>query len=262
MLPSALPGAIAAQTLLQLRQQAPLVHCLTNNVVQTITANTLLALGASPAMVVEPEEAAQFSAIVDALLINIGTLCQQRAAAMLAAIAAARTADTPWVLDPVGVGALDYRSHFARHLLTLQPAAVRGNASEILALAGIAPAGRGVDSGDDSLQALPAARALAKDCGAVVAVTGAVDVITDGIRVWQVDDGHPLMTRVTGTGCALSAVVAACTALPGERLDNIAGACRLMARAGRLTAAWAAGPGSFSSGMLDELYRLCAEDVQ
>lgn len=170
MQPSELPGAIAAHTLQQLRQQAPLVHCLTNDVVQTITANTLLALGASPAMVVEPQEAAQFSAIADALLVNIGTLCQQRAAG------------TPWVLDPVGVGALHYRTDFARRLLTLQPAAVRGNASEILALAGIAPAGRGVDSGDDSLQALPAARALAKECGAIVAVTGALDLITDGNR--------------------------------------------------------------------------------
>ncbi|BAE75014.1 Hydroxyethylthiazole kinase [Sodalis glossinidius str. 'morsitans'] len=174
MQPSELPGAIAAYTLQQLRHQAQLVHCFTNDVVQTLTANILLELGASPPpMVVEPEEAAQFSAIADALLINIGTLCQQRVAAMLA---------------------------------------------------GIAPAGRCVDSGDDSVQALPAARVLAKACGAIVAVTGAVDLITDGNRTWQVDDGHPLMTRVTGTGCVLSAVAAACCALPGERLDNVAGA--------------------------------------
>lgn len=263
MQPSKLPGAIATQTqtLLQLRQQAPLIQCLINSVVQTITANTLLALGASPAMVLEPEEAVQFSAIADALLINISTLCQQRTATMLVAIAAARTTDMPWVLDPVGIGVLDYRSHFVRHLLTLQPAALRSNASEILALAGISPAGRGVDSGDDSLQALPAARGLTKNCGAVVvAVTGAIDVITDGIRVWQVDESHPLMTR-TGISCALSAVVATCTALPGDWLDSVAGACRLIARAGRLTAAWAARPGSFSGGMLNELYLLCAEDV-
>ncbi|MCR3755346.1 MAG: hydroxyethylthiazole kinase [Sodalis sp. Psp] len=262
MKPSELPAVIAIHTLQCLRQQAPLVHCLTNEVVQTITANTLLALGAAPAMIVEPEEAAQFSAIADALLINIGTLCHQRATAMLEAIAAARVAETPWVLDPVGVGALHYRSNFARLLLTMNPAAVRGNASEILALAGITSAGRGVDSFDDPLQALPAAQELAKQYDAVVVVTGALDVITDGFRTWQIEDGHPLMTRVTGIGCALSAVAAACCALPGERLDHVAGACRLIARAGRLTAAWATGPGSFSTGMLDELYRLCGENLQ
>lgn len=262
MQPSELPAVIAIHTLQRLRQKAPLVHCLTNEVVQAITANTLLALGASPAMVVEPEEAAQFSAIADTLLINIGTLYQQRATAMLKAIIAARTVDIPWVLDPVGVGALHYRSAFAKLLLTMNPTVVRGNASEILALAGLVPAGRGVDSGDDPLQVLPAAKELAKQCDAVVVVTGAVDVITDGCQTWQVEDGHQLMTRVTGIGCALSAVVAACCALPGEKLNHIAGACRLIGRAGRLTAVKAAGPGSFSIGLLDNLYRLCEKDLQ
>ncbi len=115
MQPSELPGAIGAHILQHLRHQAPLVHCLTHDIVQTLTANTLLALGASPALVVEPEDAAQFGAIADALLINLDTLCQQRAAAMLAG--------PPWVLDPVGVSALHYRTDFARHLLTLHPAA-------------------------------------------------------------------------------------------------------------------------------------------
>lgn len=262
MQPSELPAAMATYTLQQLRQQEPLVHCLTNEVVQAITANTLLALGAAPAMVVESEEAAQFSAIADALLINIGTLYQQRATAMLKAVVAAKAAETPWVLDPVGVGELHYRSDFARLLLTMRPAAVRGNASEILALAGIASTSRGIDSRDDSLQALSAAKELAEQCDAVVVVTGAVDVITNGRRTWQIKDGHPLMTRVTGIGCALSAVTAACCALPGEKLDHIAGACRLIARAGRLTASWAAGPGSFSTGLLDKLYQLGEEDLQ
>lgn len=258
--PAELPGLAAASSLHLLRQQAPLVHCLTNNVVQAFTANALLAVGASPAMVIETREAAQFSAMADALLINIGTLTEPQAAAMSAAIAAANQAGTPWVLDPVAVGALTFRTEFARALLPLNPAAIRANASEVLALAGQAALGRGVDSADDSRHALPFARQLAKDYGTLVAVTGRVDFITDGERAWSVTDGDAMMTRVTGTGCALSAVVAAFCALPGDRLQHVAAACRVMARAGRLTAREAAGPGSFAVGFLDRLYQLREED--
>lgn len=260
--PIEFPGLTAAASLGLLRQHAPLVHCLTNDVVQAFTANTLLALGAAPAMVVEPQEAAQFSAMASALLVNIGTLCQSRAEAMLAAIESANRSGTPWVLDPVAVGPLTYRTEFALRLLALHPTAIRGNASEILALAGEPALGRGVDSADDSRQALPAAKKLATGHHTLVAVTGRVDFITDGERVWSVTDGHPLMTRVTGTGCSLSAVVAAFCALPGDKLQHVAAACRVMARAGRLTAEQVAGPGSFVVGFLDRLYLLQGEDLQ
>jgi len=262
ILPIELPGLTAATSLDLLRQRAPLVHCLTNEVVQGFTANTLLALGAAPAMVIEPREAAQFSAMADALLINIGTLSHRRAEAMMAAILGANQAGVPWVLDPVAVGALAYRTEFALSILSLKPAAIRANASEILALAGEPSLGRGVDSADDSLHALPAAERLAREYGTLVAITGRVDFITDGERVWSVDDGDPLMTRITGTGCALSAVVAAFCALPGDRLRHVAAACRVMARAGRLTAAASAGPGSFAVGFLDRLYAMDGGDLQ
>ena len=169
------PDALASACLQQFRATPPLVHCLTNEVVQSFTANVLLALGAFPAMVVEPEEAAQFSTMANSLLINIGTLHRARAESMLSAITAANHAGTPWVLDPVAVGGLEYRTDFARHLLTLKPAAIRGNASEIMALSGMATMGRGVDSVDTSLAALPAARQLALRAKTVVAVTGEVD---------------------------------------------------------------------------------------
>ncbi|RTF30815.1 hydroxyethylthiazole kinase, partial [Serratia marcescens] len=159
--PDALPGARAAACLTQFQQRPPLIHCLTNEVVQSLTANVLLALGASPAMVVEPQEAAQFSALADGLLINVGTLNALRAESMRAAVAAANQAGKPWTLDPVAVGALSYRTAFAKQLLDEKPAAIRGNASEIMALNGLLASGRGVDSGDDSLAALPAARELA-----------------------------------------------------------------------------------------------------
>ncbi len=102
--PDVLPGTRAAACFNQFKRQPPLIHCLTNEVVQELTANVLLALGASPAMVVEPEEAAQFSRMADALLINIGTLHASRAESMLAAIEAANRAEKPWLLDPVAVG--------------------------------------------------------------------------------------------------------------------------------------------------------------
>ena len=250
--------AQSARTAHLLHQHAPLVHCMTNDVVQTFTANVLLALGASPAMVIDAGEAAQFSAIASAVLINVGTLTQPRAQAMRAAVESANSAKTPWTLDPVAVGALTLRSEFCRGLLQLQPAAIRGNASEILALAGESHGGRGVDTTDTAATALPAAQKLARESGAIVAVTGEVDYITDGQQTLAVQGGDPLMTRVVGTGCALSAVVAASCALPGSRLENVAGACALMKVAGQ-QAAEGRGPGSFIPAFLDALYAMNAE---
>lgn len=250
--------AQSAHTAHLLFQHAPLVHCMTNDVVQTFTANVLLALGASPAMVIDAGEAAQFSAVASALLINVGTLTQSRAQAMRAAVVSANQAGTPWALDPVAVGALALRSDFCRELLTLQPAAIRGNASEILALAGMSQGGRGVDTTDTASAALPAAYRLAREYGTIIAVTGEVDYITDGERTLAVNGGDPLMTRVVGTGCALSAVVAASCALPGDRLLNIAGSCQLMKNAGQ-RAASGRGPGSFVPAFLDALYTLHGE---
>ncbi|WP_407301453.1 hydroxyethylthiazole kinase [Klebsiella quasipneumoniae] len=236
-----------------LRAHSPLVHCMTNDVVQTFTANVLLAVGASPAMVIDPREAAQFAAIADALLINVGTLTADRAVAMRAAVEQARQAGKPWTLDPVAVGALTVRTAFCHELLALQPAAIRGNASEILALAGMSGGGRGVDT-TDTAAGSAAAQALARQLSTVVAVTGEVDYVTDGERVLSVAGGSALMTRVVGTGCALSAVVAASAALPGDRLENVAAACGLMKQAGEI-AARQGGPGSFIPAFLDALYQ-------
>lgn len=259
MQPDLLNRAHAATLLQHFRSRSPLVHCMTNDVVQCFTANVLLALGASPAMLIEPDEAEQFSAIADALLINVGTLTADRAGAMRRAVISAGKADTPWTLDPVAVGGLTFRTDFCLALLDLRPAAIRGNASEILALAGMQAGGRGVDTTDPISAALPAAVALARQTGAVVAVSGEVDHITDGERMLAVPGGDLLMTRVVGTGCALSAVVAASCALPGDRLTNVASACCIMAQAGSQAVAASQGPGSFVPAFLDALYRLDGE---
>ena len=252
-------AAFVARSLTLFRQRAPLVHCMTNDVVQSFTANVLLALHASPAMVIDADEAAQFSAVADALLINVGTLTRTRAAAMLAAVQSAGNAATPWTLDPVAVGALRLRSDFCQQLLMHKPAAVRGNASEILALTLGRGGGRGVDTQHQAEDALCAARQLAQRCQTVVVVTGEVDYVTDGERTLQIAGGSALMTRVVGTGCALSAVVAGFAALPGDRLQHIASACRIVARAGEQAAARAQGPGSFIPAFLDALWSLNRE---
>lgn len=251
-----LSAAQFAPLLHTFRCQSPLVHCMTNDVVQNFTANVLLALNASPAMVIDADEAAQFSGFADALLINVGTLTRERQRAMQAAVSAAREAGTPWTLDPVAVGALTLRSDFCQQLLSQQPAVIRGNASEILALAQQASGGRGVDTLHPADAALDAARQLAKEWNTRVIVTGEVDYATDGQRTFAIRGGSPMLTRVVGTGCALSAVVAGFSALPGDGLLNIAAACQVMATAGEKAAGQATGPGSFATAFLDALWTL------
>jgi len=239
--------------LARLRERAPLTHCLTNAVVQNFTANVLLAAGAAPAMVPAAEEAGDFARIADALLVNVGTLTAPEAEAMRIAVAAARDGHTPWVLDPVAVGALPLRTGLAVELLAQAPTIVRGNPSEILALAGEAGGGRGVDSTAGAEEAVGAARDLARRSGAVVAVSGVVDHVTDGRTVVTVPGGDVLLTRVTGAGCALGALMAAFCAVSPTPLDAAVAASRLMAQAAERAAAHARGPGSFAVALLDEL---------
>ena len=261
-MPKTLPMSIIADELARMRAATPLVHLLTNEVVQEITANVLLAAGASPAMIVAEEEAAAFAAISGALLVNVGTLYPARLTVMLQAVAAANQAGVPWTLDPVAVGVLDYRTQACRDFLAAKPAAIRGNASEILALAGFAGSGRGVDSTAGSDTAQSAAEQLARTSGAIVAVTGETDFITDGELTWATPWGHPIMTRVVGTGCALSALVAAFTAQAPNRLNAVAAACAVAGLCGERAAASSRGPGSFKADFLDALYRLSPETLR
>lgn len=237
----------------RLRSRHPLVHCLTNHVVKGFTANVLLAVGASPAMVEHPEEAGEFAAMADALLVNLGTLEEIQMAAMRNAIASAGAAGRPWVLDPVAVGLLGLRTRFAVEILGARPAVIRGNASEILALAGKEGGGRGVDSGTDSWAACEAARLLARQTGATVLVTGAVDYAVDKSRVVAISNGHPLMTRVTGVGCAMGAINAACIAVSDSPLLGSVATAVLLGIAGELAAEKSERPGSFQIALLDAL---------
>ncbi len=257
-------GAAVARTLHALRRKRPLVHSITNLVVNNSTANALLAIGASPAMVVAEEEAAAFARIADALVINLGTITAPEARAMALATAAARDAGTPWVMDPVAVGALAFRSNVAVELLAHRPAAIRGNASEILALAGLVDpeaaatiaSGRGVDSAHETEAALEAARTLARRTGAVVTVSGAVDLCTDGARLLRIGNGNAMMTRVTGLGCTATALLGACLAVEPDALLASAHATVLIGVAGEIAAERSRGPGSLQVELLDALFLL------
>ena len=253
--------ASVARTLDAIRARVPLVHNITNAVVTNTTANALLAIGASPAMVEGSDEVEEFAAIADALVVNLGTMSSAQAAAMRLAVGAACRAGKPWVMDPVAVGAIAFRTALARDLALRGPAAIRGNASEIRALAGAGGAGRGVDATAGSATALAAAADLARRTGAAVAVTGATDYITDGSRVIAVENGDPMMTRVTGLGCTATAITGACVAVEPDRLAAAAHALALIGVAGEMAAERALGPGSLQLEILDALYQLDATEL-
>lgn len=243
-------------TMAALHSQAPLVHNLTSAVVANFTANALLAVGASPAMVEALDEIPGFVAAADALSVNLGSLTPVRRAAIEQAVAAAQACGTPFVLDPVGAGGIAARTEFAQNLAARGVAAIRGNASEILGLAGLKGGGRGVDTGAGSEMAVESARSLARQHRTIVAVTGVIDYVTDGEIVLEIAHGHPMMTRVTGMGCAASAIVAACVAVQPDRLLAVAHALTLVGVAGERAAACATGPGSLAVAYLDELARM------
>ena len=241
-----------------IRERRPLVHNITNFVVMNNSANALLALGASPAMVHSSDEVEDFVALSQALVVNIGTLYSEQIAASKLAAIRAKAAGIPWVFDPVGAGATPYRQAAAVALARLGPSVIRGNGSEILALAQQARAGQGVDSLHGSEAALDAARKLAEDSGAAIAITGEVDYVTDGRRVVEIHNGHALMTRVTGLGCSATAVIGAFLAVEPDALAATVAALAVFGVAGELAAEQARGPGSLQVELLDALYALDA----
>ena len=254
------PGSETARLLAALRQTRPLVHCLTNEVVQEITANALLAAGASPAMVVAEEEAPYFAGIASALLINIGTPYPSRLRAMHTSVDAAIRTGRPWVLDPVAAGGIPWRDGVIRTFVEKKPSVIRGNASEILTLAGMKSGGRGVDSTDSSDAAAEAAASLARQTQGVVCVTGETDYVTDGTEMLSISGGTQMTTLVVGTGCSLSALVAAFCGASAQHLQATAAACALAKKAADTALPAAKGPGSFHSAYLDALYSLQPED--
>jgi hydroxyethylthiazole kinase len=244
------------------RDKRPLVQNITNYVARTISANVLLALGASPAMVHADQEVVEFAGFADSLVINIGTLSGASIPGMTRAAASMSSLGKPWVLDPVACGATSLRRDVARQLIDLRPTIVRGNAGEIMALAGASGvASKGVDSLAGSDAARDLGRGLAEASGAIVAITGVVDYVTDGRMVVAISGGHALMPLSTAVGCALSATVGAFAAVTDPFSATVA-ALAVYASAGHLAGERCPnGPGHFPAELCDALYSLDAKAI-
>jgi len=234
---------ITADILARLRARGPRVHCITNSVAQTFTANVLLAAGATPSMTLSADEIGAFVARADALLVNLGTFDAERREATTAALEVVGERRTPWVLDPVFIDRSEPRAAYAKSLVAQNPDAIRLNRAEFAALAGAEP--------DDA-----ALSRYALDTLAVVALTGTVDRITDGATFISIENGHPLMARVTAMGCAASALTAAFLAVESDAFVASAAALLCFGVAGGVAGERATGPGSFATAIVDALYAL------
>lgn len=222
-----------------------------------LSANSLLAVGASPLMSFYADEMEEIVSKCGALMVNIGCLDNTQIEGMEMAVEAAKRFGRRWVLDPVGAGVSQVRTQICRHLINIySPAVVRGNASEILSLANTEMKHSSIESSIESIDALEAAKSLAQATGSVIVISGATDYITDGTNVKTVSHGHPIMKTVTGMGCTASALVAAFVSVEPDTLKAAHDAMLLTGIAGERAAEKCAGNGSFSSAFVDELYNL------
>lgn len=239
------------------RQLSPLVHNITNYVVMNNTANALLAIGASPIMAHAMDEINDIGNICQSLVVNIGTLSEPWINAMLLAAEQAQANGKPWVLDPVGAGASALRNKTLVSLLKFRPTVIRGNASEILALAASNRSNtKGVDSTAASFEALDAGRWLHAQYGSIVCISGETDIIIGDDLIGRVYSGHSMMTKVTGLGCSATAVIGAFIAIIENKFQATLSATALFSCCGELAAKSAAGPGSLQVQLLDQLYNI------
>ena len=247
----------AAKNLEKLKEKKPLIHNITNFVVMNYTANALLACGASPVMAHAQEEVEEMASFAGALVLNIGTLTSYWIDSMLKAGKKANEAKIPIILDPVGSGATRLRTDSAKRLIEeLEISVVRGNASEVLSLAREDSHTKGVDSIHSVDDAADAAVILAKELNTTLAITGAVDLVTDGKIIYRVSNGHKLMGYVTGTGCTATVIIGAFLAVDDNPVEAAATALAYFGLAGEKAASHADAPGSFQIGLLDALYAI------
>lgn len=253
----------------QVRSKKPLVHHITNYVTANDCANITLAVGASPIMADALEEAADIARAASALVLNMGTLNRHTVLSMLAAGKAANKSGVPVIFDPVGAGASCLRNETAARILKeVKIGVLRGNISEIRFLAGLASAVRGVDASaddlDSSVDAAGVAKTLAARLNCVAAITGAIDVVSDGQTVISIRNGHLMLSNLTGTGCMCSSLIGSfCGAAPDAMLEATAGALLSMGIAGEI--AWeqagADGNGSFRMALHNAVGKLDRQKI-
>lgn len=243
------------------KSTSPIVHNITNYVAMNFTANALLAFGASPIMAHAHEEVEELVNIASASVINIGTIDGYWLRGMMSAAKAADEKNKPWVLDPVGAGATTYRTQNALRLIqNFHPSVIRGNASEIMALAGMNIKSKGVDSSHESPKALDSAISLAKKYKTIVVISGETDYITDGNITEIINNGSPLMPRITAMGCTASSMIGAFLSVTNNHINAATYAMAVMAIAGELTAKQVDSPGSFAPLFIDNLYKTTSLD--
>jgi hydroxyethylthiazole kinase len=253
----------AAHNLKLLREKKPLIHNITNFVVMNTTANALLACGASPVMAHAQEEVEEMVSFAGTLVLNIGTLTPYWIESMLIAGKRANELDTPIILDPVGSGATKLRTESAKQLIDeLTISVVRGNASEVLSLAREGSRTKGVDSIHSVDDAADAALTLSRELDTTLAITGEVDLITNGEAIHRVSNGHPMMGYVTGTGCAATVIIAAFLAVDGNPHTATTTALAYYGLAGEVAASKADAPGSFQVALMDALYSIGEEQME
>ena len=256
----------AGNLLTEIRTNVPLVWNISNFVSMDIAANLLLSIGASPAMAHAIEEANSFSnlckAINGALTINIGTFDMHWQNCALKVATEAKSKKIPWVLDPVGAGASEFRNRNAQELLSLKPTVLKGNGSEIISISGQKNSGKGVDSTSTSNEALDAAIAIAKTNEIIVAVTGKVDYVTDGSIVYGIHGGNEMMTKITATGCALTCLVGAGLTSKQDHLLSTANILGIYSLASDKACKVVKGPGSLRTELIDVMYNLAPEEVE
>jgi hydroxyethylthiazole kinase len=250
-------ATLVADRLDAIRERKPLVHHITNMVVMNETANATLAIGALPVMAHAREEVAEMVGIAGALVLNIGTLTPELIGTMIVAGRRANELGTPIVLDPVGAGATRLRTDSAARLLAeLKVAIVRGNAGEIGVVAGVGGEVRGVESMGAKGDLVEVGRRLARLHSTTAAISGKRDVIVDARRVGYCDNGHILLTTITGTGCVATTIVAAFAAVEPDPLLAATAGYVALGIAGEVAATKASGPGSFQPALFDALYAL------
>lgn len=256
------------------RRNCPLIHNITNYVTVNDCANIVIACGASPIMADDKDEVAEITAICAGLNINIGTLNSRTIASMRIAGRRANELYHPVVLDPVGAGASKLRTDTAIQLLEeVKFTVIRGNISEIKALASGSGTTKGVDADaadkvtENNLDEMIAfAKAFAEKTGAVIAITGAIDIVADSKTAYCIRNGHPMMSSITGTGCQLSAMTTAfVTANPDHPLEAAAAAVSAMGYAGEVAHARLSpmdGSSTYRNYIIDAIYNMTPDMLE
>jgi hydroxyethylthiazole kinase len=245
----------------KIKALSPLVHNITNYVVMNSSANILLAAGASPVMAHAEEEVRDMVGIANALVLNIGTLSSKWIDSMIIALKEANRLGKPVILDPVGAGATAYRTRTVKDLLRLgQVSIIRGNASEIMALVSESHKTKGVDSTESASDAIESAKLVQNEYKCVVCASGRIDYIISGDEIAEIHNGHKMMPRITGMGCAATSLIGAFAGIMDNYFEAAVSGMALMGVAGELAAEKSEGPASMQIHFIDKLHNISEEE--